>query len=214
MIPLNAAALSKATGAPLATAEKFLPFIQGTCKAYGITTPKTLAGFLSQIGHESGGMQTLEESLNYSVDGLLSTFRRHRISEADARRYGRAPGRPANQQAIANCVYGGAWGRENLGNMQAGDGWRYRGRGLKQLTGLFNYRACSDALMEDFVSQPDRLLMPVNAALSAGWFWHKNNLNAIAERGDVVKMTRIINGGENGLKERTALFNEAVVAFA
>lgn len=214
MIPLNAAALSKATGAPLATAEKFLPFIQGTCKAYGITTPKTLAGFLSQIGHESGGMQTLEESLNYSVDGLLSTFRRHRISEADARRYGRAPGRPANQQAIANCVYGGAWGRENLGNMQAGDGWRYRGRGLKQLTGLFNYRACSDALMEDFVSQPDRLLMPVNAALSAGWFWHKNNLNAIAERGDVVKMTRIINGGENGLKERTALFNEAVAAFA
>lgn len=214
MIPLNAAALSKATGAPLATAEKFLPFIQGTCKAYGITTPKTLAGFLSQIGHESGGMQTLEESLNYSVDGLLSTFRRHRISEADARRYGRAPGRPANQQAIANCVYGGTWGRENLGNMQAGDGWRYRGRGLKQLTGLFNYRACSDALMEDFVSQPDRLLMPVNAALSAGWFWHKNNLNAIAERGDVVKMTRIINGGENGLKERTALFNEAVAAFA
>lgn len=214
MIPLNAAALSKATGAPLATAEKFLPFIQGTCKAYGITTPKTLAGFLSQIGHESGGMQTLEESLNYSVDGLLSTFRRHRISEADARRYGRAPGRPANQQAIANCVYGGAWGRENLGNMQAGDGWRYRGRGLKQLTGLFNYRACSDALMEDFVSQPDRLLMPVNAALSAGWFWNKNNLNAIAERGDVVKMTRIINGGENGLKERTALFNEAVAAFA
>lgn len=214
MIPLTAAALARATGAPQQVAEKFLPFIQGTCKAYEITTPRRLAGFLSQIGHESRGMTVLEESLNYSVEGLLGTFGRHRISEADARRYGRAPGRPANQRAIANCVYGGEWGRKNLGNVQPDDGWRYRGRGLKQLTGLSNYRACSDALMEDFVNQPDRLLIPVNAALSAGWFWHVNNLNAIAEREDVVKMTRIINGGENGLKERTALFRQALLVFA
>lgn len=214
MIPLNAASLAKATGAPLAIAQRFLPFIQGTCKAYEITTPRRLAGFLSQIGHESSGMQVLEENLNYSVDALLTMFRRHRISEADARRYGRAPGQTANQQAIANCIYGGAWGKENLGNVQHGDGWRYRGRGLKQLTGLSNYRACSDALMEDFVNQPDRLLMPVNAALSAGWFWSRNGLNAVADRGDVVKMTRIINGGENGLKERTALYDGAVAVFA
>lgn len=214
MIPLNAAGLAKATGAPLDVAEKFLPFIQGTCKAYEITTPKRLAGFLSQIGHESGGMQVLEENLNYSVPALLGMFGRHRISEAEARMYGRAPGQPANQRAIANCIYGRKWGKDNLGNVQPDDGWRYRGRGLKQLTGLFNYRACGDALMEDFVNWPDRLLMPVNAALSAGWFWSKNNLNAVAERGDVVQMTRIINGGENGLKERTALFNEAVATFA
>jgi len=214
MIPLTAAALSKATGAPLDTAKRFLPFIQGTCKAYEITTPRRLAGFLSQIGHESRGMTVLEESLNYSVDGLLGTFARHRISEAEARAYGRSAEHPANQRAIANCIYGGEWGRKNLGNVQPDDGWRYRGRGLKQLTGLFNYRACSDALMEDFVNQPDRLLMPVNAALSAGWFWHVNNLNAIAEREDIVKMTHIINGGENGLKERTALFHLALPIFA
>lgn len=100
-----------------------------------------MAYCLATTWHETGTkMQPITENLNYSVDGLLKTFGRHRISEADARRYGRTNTRPANQEAIANIIYGGDWGRENLGNLKYGDGWRYRGRGLPQITGLANYR--------------------------------------------------------------------------
>lgn len=99
-----------------------------------------LAYILATPYLETGGkMQPIRENLNYSVDGLLKTFGRHRISEADARRYGRAGGRPANQEAIANIIYGGEWGRVNLGNTQPGDGWRFRGGGLAQITGRANY---------------------------------------------------------------------------
>lgn len=104
------------------------------------TPLKHLAYILATPYLETGGkMQPIRENLNYSVDGLLKTFGRHRISEADARRYGRAGGRPANQEAIANIIYGGEWGRENLGNTQPGDGWRFRGGGLAQITGRANY---------------------------------------------------------------------------
>ncbi|WBT04789.1 hypothetical protein PFY01_08540 [Brevundimonas vesicularis] len=92
-----------------------------------------LAHWLGQMFVESAGFTTREENLNYSVDGLLRMFGRHRISEADARKFGRAPGRPAHQNAIANIIYGGEWGRKNLGNTEPGDGWRFRGGGEKQL---------------------------------------------------------------------------------
>lgn len=203
-----------ATGCTKDRAVLFLPFMQGTMKAYEITTPRRMAGFLSQISHESARLSQLEESLNYSVNGLLKTFGRHRISESDARKYGRAPGRAADQEAIANILYGGSWGARNLGNVMPGDGWRFRGRGLKQLTGRDNYRRCGLALGEDFVMHPDRLLMPVNAALSAGWFWQCNGLNELADRGDVRAMTRVVNGGTNGLAERTALYQQGLTALA
>lgn len=214
MIPLTVAQIVKASGARAAEAEKFLPFLQGTMKAYDITSPRRIAGFLSQIGHESAGFTRLTESLDYSVDGLLRTFGRHRISEEQARRYGRSPTQKAHQQAIADTVYGGEWGRKNLGNTQPGDGWRYRGRGLKQLTGRDNYRRCGIALAEDFITNPDRLLMPVNAALSAGWFWSANGLNAAADRGDVHTMTKLINGGVNGMDKRAALYAIGMEVFA
>jgi putative chitinase len=214
MIALTAAQLQKATGCTHARAELFLPFLQGAMKAYDINTPKRVAGFLSQISHESGQLETLQESLNYSVDAMLRMFGRHRISEADARRYGRTATQKANQEAIANALYGGDWGRKNLGNTQPGDGWRYRGRGLKQLTGRANYADFSAAIGEDFVAEPDRLLLPVNAALSAGWFWGTNGLNALADRGDVPAMTKRINGGDIGLKERTALYGQAMQVLA
>lgn len=102
--------------------------------------PRWLAYMLATAHHETGGKFIASvESLNYSVDGLLKTFGRHRISEADARRLGRTTGRPADQQGIANVIYGGKWGANNLGNTQAGDGWAYRGRGLVQITGRANY---------------------------------------------------------------------------
>ena len=214
MIPLTVAQIVKASGARAAEAEKFLPFIQGTCKAYEINTPKRIAGFLSQIGHASAGFTRLTENLNYSTEALLSLFGRHRISEEQAKRYGRRPGQVANQEAIADTVYGGEWGRKHLGNTEPGDGWRFRGRGLKQLTGRDNYKRCGAALAEDFVSAPDRLLLPVNAALSAGWFWASHGLNEAADRGDVLEMTKIINGGVNGLDQRQALYTQGMEVFA
>lgn len=214
MIPLTVAQVARATGAKVADAEKYLPFLQGTCKAYDITSPKRIAGFLSQIGHESAGLQVLTENLNYSVDALLSIFGRHRISEADARKHGRTWQQAAHPEAIANIIYGGEWGKRWLGNTESGDGWKYRGRGLKQLTGRDNYRRCGDAIREDFINYPDRLLLPVNAALSAGWFWSVNGLNAVADLGDVPRMTKLINGGANGLSERQALYTKGLAMFA
>jgi putative chitinase len=214
MMLLNRQQLMSATGCSAARAELFLPYLQGTMKAFDITTPHRIAGFLSQIGHESTRLERLEENLKYSVAGLLETFGRHRISAADAQRLGRSAAHPAHQEGIANTVYGGEWGRVNLGNFVNGDGWRFRGRGLKQLTGRRNYDRCGAAIGEDLLSYPDRLLLPVNAALSAGWFWASHGLNAMADRGDVPGMTRVINGGANGLAERTALYAAALQAFA
>lgn len=214
MIQLTVAQIVKASGARPAEAEKYLPFLQGTCKAYDITSPRRIAGFLSQIGHESAGFTRLTENLDYSTQALLTMFGRHRISEADAHRFGRKPGQKAHQEAIANTIYGGKWGAESLGNTQPGDGWLYRGRGLKQLTGRDNYRRCGIALTEDFITNPDRLLLPVNAALSAGWFWSSHGLNAAADRGDVEAMTKIINGGLNGLDKRVALYHQGMAVFA
>lgn len=214
MIPLTAEVLMRATGASRRNAEIYLPFIQGTCKAYDITSPRRLAGFLSQIGHESGGLGTVVESLNYSVESLLTMFGRHRISAEDAARFGRTPKRPADQEAIANRIYGGEWGRKNLGNVLQGDGARFIGRGLKQLTGRANYERCGRALREDFITRPERLQMPVNAALSAGWFWDANGLNKLADMGDVRAMTRVVNGGANGLPERMALYGRGLEVFA
>jgi putative chitinase len=211
MIPITVEYLMSATGATRTHAERFLPYIEQTCLTYEITSPLRVAGFLSQIGHESGGLAVLQESLNYSVSALLKLFGRHRISEADALRYGRAPGQPANQQMLANLLYGGEFGRKNLGNTEPGDGWLYRGRGLKQLTGRSNYRRCGEAIGADLLDEPDLLLEPANAALSAGWFWSANGLNSIADTGNVAAMTKRINGGSIGLAQREALFRTALV---
>lgn len=214
MMVLTAKQLMIATGCTAERAGVYLPFLQGAMKAYAITSPKRIAGFLSQISHESAQLSQLVESLNYSTTGLRATFSRSRISDADCQRLGRAAGRPAQQEAIANTIYGGDWGRRNLGNTQPGDGWKFRGRGLKQLTGRDNYARCSAAIGETFLEDPDRVLMPVNAALSAGWFWSTHGLNDLADRGDVPAMTKAINGGANGLKERTALYGQALGVFA
>ena len=214
MIPLTAEQVQRATGSTLENAALYLPFIQGACKAYDITSPRRLAGFLSQIGHESGGMARLTESLNYSVDGLQRFVKWGRITEADARKYGRSLEQKANQQSIANLIYGGRFGSSKLGNTEPGDGWRFRGRGLKQLTGRDNYKRCGDAIGEDLIAFPDRLLAPVNAALSAAWFWETNGLNDLADRGDVPAMTKRINGGAIGLPERQALYTRAMAVLA
>ncbi|ANC53461.1 hypothetical protein A4249_07185 [Brevundimonas sp. GW460-12-10-14-LB2] len=158
-----------------------------------------LAHWLGQMFVESAGFTTREESLNYSVDGLLRMFGRHRISEADARKFGRAPGRPAHQNAIANIIYGGEWGRKNLGNTQPGDGWRFRGGGEKQITGRANYREAGHE------QDPDTLRTdPVASARAAANFFVKHGCIAPALRDDVKGVTLKVNGGTNGLDARIA----------
>lgn len=158
-----------------------------------------LAHWLGQMFVESKGFTTREESLDYSVDGLLKMFGRHRISEADARKFGRAPGRPAHQNAIANIIYGGEWGRKNLGNTQPGDGWRFRGGGEKQITGRANYREAGHE------HDPDTLRTdPIASAKAAANFFVKHGCVAPALRDDVKGVTLKVNGGVNGLNARIA----------
>lgn len=200
----------KGTGATPENAARFLPHIRWVCELYSINNPRRVAGFLAQIGHESGGLSTLQENLNYSVDALISTFGRHRISEADARKFGRTAAQRANQEAIANCLYGGQWGKDNLGNTEPGDGWKFRGRGLKQLTGRHNYTRYGNAMGLDMTERPELLLEPIHATMSAGWFWGVNKLNAVADSGDFTLLTRRINGGTIGLPQRLALYERVL----
>jgi len=215
MVELTVEKVQRTTGATRANAELFLPFIQGTCKAYDINTPLRVTGFLSQMGHESQGFAKLEEGLNYSVEALLEKFGRHRISEADARKYGYIKGvQKSNPEMIANLIYGGEWGKLHLGNLVFGDGWAHRGMGAKQLTGLDNHNRCGKAIGEDFVNHPERLLMPVNAILSGGWFWATNGLSELADKADVRRLTKEVNGGYEGFDNRLVLWNNGIQVFA
>jgi putative chitinase len=204
--------LRSATGATPANAQKYLDPLNTAMQLYGINTKERVAGFLSQIGHESGALSRVVENLNYRVDALLSLFSRQRISEDDARAYGRndAIKQPADQESLANILYGGVWGAKNLGNTEYGDGWQYRGRGLKQLTGRYNYKVCGEALGIDLVDNPELLEQPLPAALSAAWFWRTKNLDQHADNQDIEKLTRAINGGTLGLDERKRLFAAAM----
>lgn len=178
--------------------------------AYGIDSRMRMAAFLANACHETGGFARLTESLNYSVAGLKKTFGRHRISLAECERYGRKPGRPADQQAIANIVYGGAWGRKNLGNTHPGDGWRFRGSGLMQTTGRANFNALAAAGLPGVVANPDLLRTPDDGTLAACHFWRSRRLNEPADRGDIEAVRRAINGGTNGLAEVRRYYQRAL----
>jgi len=132
-----------------------------------INTRLRLAHFFAQIDHESANFKVLQENLNYSVDGLIKGFGRHRITEAQAREFGRDPKKRANQEAIANILYGGEWGRKNLGNIQVGDGWRFRGRGFKQVTGRSNYASLSKDVSVEYINNPYLLLKEAYARVIA-----------------------------------------------
>ena len=181
------------------------------CQKHAIVTRLRLAAFLANTGHETGGGSTLVESLNYSADVLLSKFGRHRITIEQASRLGRTAGHPAQQEALANQLYGGEWGRKNLGNLEPGDGWRFRGRGLIQLTGRANYRRFAETIG---VSLNDAFLasleVPSTAAESAAHFWRVAGCNAIADTGDIAAVRRRVNGGELGLPEVRHRFQTVV----
>lgn len=204
---MNESQFKSAADMPAPLAKLWYPHISAAMTEFRIVKPDDVAMFIAQIGHESAGFTTLVESLNYSVEGLTKTFGTARITGQQAAAIGRAPGRPSNQQAIANLVYGGEWGRKNLGNTQTGDGWRFRGRGLKQITGRDNYLAAGRALGVDLVGNSFLLEGHDLAARSAAWFFtSKGCLNF---SGNVERVTRIINGGLNGLDDRKARYNKA-----
>lgn len=182
------------------------PAIEAACHEFGIDTPLEIAHFLAQVAVESAGFTKTVESLNYSVEGLLKTFSRARISAGDCASFGRTPGRAANQEAIANRVYGGEWGTANLGNTMAGDGWKFRGRSIAQITGAENYHRCSTALYGDgrLTIDPDPLaLHPDVGARAACWFWNYKGCAPFAAQDNVIAVTKKWNGGLNGIDHRT-----------
>lgn len=178
--------------------------IRSTCKRFGIDTKREVCSFLANIAVESAGLTRMTESLNYSVDGLLKTFGRHRISEADARRIGRKRGERgltlARQEELANILYGGEWGARNLGNTEPGDGWRFRGYGPKQITGRHNCTEFGESIGMKVDDVPAFLRTREGGCMGAGWYWKSRNLDKFAATPGLKDDRRAINGGLHGLE--------------
>jgi putative chitinase len=204
--------------AKIKSPEKWLDAIIATCQEFEINTPQRVAGFLAQTSHESGGYTMLTENLNYRAATLAACWpNRFAVLGADKKPIKKdgklVPTSVANSIAgkpelIANLVYSSRMGN---GAAESGEGWKFRGRGLKQLTGKDNYTRCGNALGVDFVSNPDLLLEPIYAARSAGWFWRANKLSDFADVGDIKGMTKKINGGFIGLEARQSLYDSLMV---
>jgi len=165
---------------------------------YEINSPLRLAHFLAQTAHESGGFRVIEENLNYSADGLRGIFGKY-FKDRDPDEYARQP------EKIANVVYASRMGN---GDTDSGDGYKFRGRGLIQLTGRSNYTSMAGDLGVDLEEVVDFLGTPEGAVESAAWFWNKNGLNKLADSDDVTAVTKKINGGTIGLEDRLKHTND------
>jgi putative chitinase len=172
---------------------------------YGVNTPRRVAHFISQCAHESNNFRSLEENLNYSADALTRVFPRYfGAGKRDATQYARQP------EKIANYVYMDEFRTAKMGNTQPGDGWRFRGRGLKQLTGRDNYTRFGKSVGMTAEQAAEYVATEKGAIESACWFWDTNKLNTIADTDDVVLMTKRINGGNIGLEDRQQRYNRAL----
>jgi putative chitinase len=173
-----------------------------TIAKFELNTPLRLAHFLAQAGHESGGFKLVNENLNYGAKGLLGIFKKYFPTEAKALQYERKP------EKIANLVYGGRMGN---GPEASGEGFKFKGRGYIQLTGKDNYTAFAKSINEDVVANPDLVATKYPLA-SAAWFFHKNGLHKIADKGAtdavVTEVTKRVNGGTIGLADRLKHFKE------
>jgi putative chitinase len=188
-----------------ALAERWISPITAAADEFDINTPARLAAWLAQMGHESGGFRLLSESFNYAPDALKIFSH---IPAGMRSQLGRQPGEKtvpiARQQQIANLAYGGRFGN---GDAASGDGWRYRGRGLKQVTFKDNYRDAGRALGVDLVNDPDQLATDDRlAARSAGWYWKSRGCNESADRRDFDACTRAINPAMDGKSGRDARY--------
>lgn len=176
--------------------------IPSVVEKFGINTPLRLSHFLAQCGHESGGFKIVNENLNYSTKGLMTTFKKYFPNKSLAEQYQRKP------EAIASKVYGNRMGN---GPESTKEGYKFRGRGYIQLTGKENYIAFGKSINEDLTKNPDKVATEY-PLLSAAWFFTKNGLHKLSDLGsndDVVeKITRRVNGGTNGLEDRIKHFNE------
>lgn len=173
---------------------------------FDIVTPARVAGFVAQCQHESGDFTVLQENLNYGAKGLRGLFGKYFPTDELAKQYERKP------QMIANRIYAN---RMANGNEQSGDGWKFRGRGILQITGRANYTQCSRDLFGDdtLAEDPDLVRTPEYAIITACWFWHKNQLNQICDKGDIVLLSKKINGGTIGMDDRIAHWNAALDLF-
>lgn len=182
-----------------ANCEKFLLYLNDAMDKYDIYSPMRQAHFLAQIAWESGSLKFVKENLNYSAEALARTFPRY-FTVAMAAKFARQP------QKIANIVYGGRMGNDNNG-----DGWRFIGRGLIQLTGKNNYKAYGNAVGIDFTIEGnwEQLATPKYAADSAAWFWQTHGLNELADKDEFTKITKIINGSTASVPKRLPYLGNA-----
>ena len=181
--------------------ESVIKQIPEVIEKFKINTPHTLAHFLSQCGHESGGFKSVNENLNYSADGLMKTFSRYFPTKVLAEQYARNP------EKIASKVYGGRMGN---GDESTGEGFKFRGRGYIQLTGKQNYTWFAASLNITVEEAAEYLQAFEGAAQSACWFWETNNLNQWADKGDILTLTKRINGGTIGLEDRIKHYEHAL----
>jgi len=171
---------------------------------YDINTPNRIAAFVAQCAHESGGFMVLKENLNYKPATLRKIFPKYFPTDALANQY---CSKPNKQEAIANRVYASRMGN---GDESSGDPARWIGRGLIQLTGRSNYQAFADSLEMDINDVPEYLATFEGAAQSACWFWETNKLNQWADAGDILTLTKRINGGTIGLEDRKKHYDHAL----
>ena len=165
---------------------------------YDIDTKTRVSYFLAQCIHESAGFKRLQENLNYRATGLRKVFSKYFPTDELALEYEHKP------EMIANRVYGNRMGN---GPEESGDGFKYRGRGLIQLTGKNNYMSLSNDIKVPLESLLDYLVTPYGAIHSACWFWNKNKLNQWADKNDMINLTRKINGGSIGIEDRIKQYN-------
>ena len=185
--------------------EQWFEALNANLPTYEINTVERVSAFIAQCAHESGGFRRLKENLNYKWESLRRVFPKYFPTDDVAQEYAHKP------EQIANRVYGGRMGN---GDESTGDGFRYCGRGLIQLTGRNNYTKFAESIHMAVEEVPTLLETYDGAVKSACWFWHTNNLNQWADVGDIVTMTKRINGGTIGLEDRQKHYAHALEVFA
>lgn len=203
---MNLNQFERAAGISAELAARWYTHIDAAITEFGVKSPLEKAMFIAQLGHESNGFTAARENFNYSVQSLIATFVPARLTKDQALMLGRKPGENAlpleRQRAIANLVY-----QKRFGNKLPGDGWKYRGGGLIQTTFLDNYRATGNGIKVDLVSNPELIETDLIAARSAAWFFVSKG--CMEWSGAIIKCTQIINGGQNGIEDRTKRYNLA-----